>query len=136
MNMCNDVCRCPCVLVASVVSLIVGILAAFLQITGMIAIGTPLLWVLLGIAVVYLGLLLVTAVPDRDGERCQCLCPVLRALLAGILGTVLFAVILLVVDIATGSVLGALLTGLLLFFFALTLTAAACFVRCLFDCAG
>ncbi len=136
MNGCNSVFRCPCVLAAGIVSLIVGIVAAFLQITGMIAIGTPLLWVLLGIAVVYQGLLVVAAALDRSEERCSCLCAVLRALLAGILGTILFAVILLVVDIAAGSLLGALLTGLLLFSFALTLTASACFVRSLLGCEG
>lgn len=136
MNTCNETFRCPCLLAAGVVSLIIGIVAAFLQITGMIAIGTPLLWVLLAIAVIYLGLLLVTAALDRGGEHCGCMCPVLRTLLAGILGTILFAVVLLVVDIASASVLGALLTGLLVFSFALTLTAAACLVRCLFDCEG
>ena len=136
MNTCNDACRCPCVLAAGGVSLLLGILVAFLQITGAIAIGTPLLWVLLGVAVAYLGLLLLVASPERDGERCGCLCPVLRALLAGILGTVLLAVILLVVDIASAGVLGALLTGLLVFSFFLMLTASACLVRSLFGCGG
>ncbi len=134
MNACNNTCRCPCILAAGIVSLILGILAAFLQITGMIAIGTPLLWALLGIAVAYLGLLVLAAAPERDSGGCDCLCPVLRALLTGILGTVLFAVILLVVDIAAASVLGALLTGLLVLSFALMLTASACFVRSLFGC--
>lgn len=136
MNACNNTCRCPCILAAGIVSLILGILAAFLQITGMIAIGTPLLWALLGIAVVYLGLLVAAAALHGTGEPCDCLCLVLRVLLAGILGTVLLAVILLVVDIAAASLPGALLTGLLVFSFALTLTASACLVRTLFGCEG
>lgn len=136
MNECNCVFKCPCILAAEIVSLIIGIVAAFLQITGMIAIGTPLLWVLLGIAVSYLGLLVVAAALHGGGESCDCLCLVLRVLLAGILGTVLFAAILLVVDIAAASPLGALLTGLLVLSFALTLTASACLVRNLFGCEG
>ena len=136
MNECNCMFKCPCILAAEIVSLIIGIVAAFLQITGMIAIGTPLLWVLLGIAVSYLGLLVVAAALHGGGESCDCLCLALRVLLAGILGTVLFAAILLVVDIAAASPLGALLTGLLVFSFALTLTASACFVRSLLGCEG
>lgn len=55
MPLCNCSCRCSCTAVALIVSAILGVLAAFLQITGVITVTTAFLWVALGIAVVYLG---------------------------------------------------------------------------------
>lgn len=134
MNSLNCDCRCRCTTAAIISSAIIGIIAAFLQITGLIAISTGFLWVVFGIAVLYLGVLILSAALARGAEACDCLCPNLRVLLCGILGTILLALILLLIDIASATVIGAILVGLLLFFFALLLTSSACLVRCLSRC--
>ena len=127
-------CRCSCLLAAVIASVIVGVVTAFLQITGMITVTLAFLWVAFGIAVVYLGLLLVAAALAGGEEVSECLCATLNALLAGILGTALFAVVLLAVGIAATSILSAILVGALLFFLSLILTGTACLVRSLTGC--
>lgn len=129
---CN--CRCRCTLAALIVSAILGVLTAFLQITGIITVAPVFLWVVLGISVVYLGVLVVATALSRNTEVCGCRCGILSALLIGILGAILFALVLLAVGIVATSPINAILVGLLLFFFSLTLTGTACLVRCLSDC--
>ena len=125
-------CKCNCLLAAAIASVILGVVAAFLQIMGMITVTPAFLWVVLGIAVVYLGVLLVAAALTED--TAGCLCPALNGLLVGILGAALFAVVLLGIGIVATSVLSAVLVGLLLFFFSFTLSTAACLVRSLAAC--
>lgn len=127
-------CKCNCLLAAAIVSVIVGVVSAFLQIMGMITVTPAFLWVVLGIAVVYLGVLLVAAALTGAEETAGCLCPALNGLLVGILGAALFAVVLLGIGIVATSVLSAVLVGLLLFFFSFTLSTAACLVRSLAAC--
>ena len=127
-------CKCSCLLAAVIASVILGVVTAFLQITGTITVTPVFLWVVLGIAIVYLGVVLVAAALRSGEEASGCLCAALNAQLAGILGSALFAVVLLAVGITATSVLSAVLTGILLFFFSLTLTATACLVRSLADC--
>lgn len=127
-------CRCSCLLAAVIASVILGVVTAFLQITGMITVTTAFLWVVFGIAVVYLGVLLVAVALTGGEEASECLCATLNALLAGILGTALFAVVLLAVGIVATSILSAVLVGALLFFFSLVLTGTACLVRSLTGC--
>lgn len=129
---CN--CNCRCTLAAIVVSAILGVVTTFLQITGTILVVPVFLWVVFGIAVVYLGVLVIATALARRIEATQCLCAALNTLLAGILGTALFAVVLLAVGIVATSILSAILAGVLLFFFSLTLTGSACLVRRLADC--
>ena len=130
MNVCN--LKCSCTVLALVAAAIIGVVAAFLQITGVITVAPVFLWVALGIAVVYLGVLVATAGRGRDGG---CVCRTLGTLLAGILGTALFAVVLLAVGIVATSVVSAILVGVLVFFLVLTIAGSACYVRCLADCA-
>ena len=126
--------RCSCLLAAVIASVILGVVTAFLQITGTVTVTTAFLWVVFGIAVVYLGVLVVAAALSGGDEASECLCATLNALLTGILGTALFAVVLLAVGIVATSILSAILVGVLLFFFSLTLSATACLVRSLVDC--
>lgn len=126
-------CRPGCTVIAAVASLIIGIITAFLRITAVITLTPAFLWVLLGIAVVYLAVLLLSAVLFR-GRGCESLCSTVTAILAGILGTVLLSIVLLAVEFVATSIIGAILTGALLFFFFLAVTSAACLVRCLFVC--
>ncbi len=130
MNFLNCNCRCSCTLSAAIVSLIIGIVAAFLQITAVIAVTTVPLLVAFGIAVAYLAVLILA----RRADVCECICFILDTLLFGLLGTILIAVILLLIDFAATSVIGAILVGLLAFFFSLALTSSACLVKCRSNC--
>ena len=127
-------CRTGCTGLGIAASVIIGIVAALLTVTANIAIPTPFLWTLFGIAVGYLAVALVSASLGQTPTVRECVCSALTTLLAGILGTVLTSVILLTIDVAATGVLGAIITGLLLLFFTLTLTTTACIVRCLFGC--
>lgn len=135
MNLANCQCKCSCTLATVIAAVIIGVIAAFLQITGVITVTAAFLWVVFGIAIVYLAVLAVTAGLRRRTDNDGCCGPV-NTLLVGILGTILFAVILLAVGIVATSVISAILVGLLLFFFTLTVGGTACYVRCLTDCAA
>ena len=132
--MCNCNCRFNCTLFAVISAAILGVIAAFLQISGTITVSTAFLWVALGIGVVYLAGVLVASVLRRGGVAPNCLCRALNTLLAGVLGTILLALVLLSVGIVATSVLSAVLVGVLVFFLWLTFAASACYIRCTADC--
>ena len=134
MSFFNCSCRRDCALAAVITSAIVGIIAAFLQITAVIIVAPVFLWVALGIAVVYLGVLLVTTALTRRTECRPCLARSLDVVLVGILGTILFAAILLAVGIVATSVISAILVGILAAALTLTFTGSACLIKCLADC--
>jgi hypothetical protein len=131
---CSCCCRWSCAAVALVVSVILGVVAAFLQFAGVIAVAAALLGVAFAVAVGYLAVLLVAAVLLRRRETERCLCGALGTALAGSLGTALFSVVLLVVDVAATSAIGAILVGLLVLFATLLLTGTACLVQCIAGC--
>ena len=133
MFCCN--CNCKCSAVAVIASAILGVIATFLLITGVITVTPVFLWVALGVAIVYLGVQVLSAALARRTEYSRCRCAALDALLAGILGTILFAAVLLAVGITATSIVSAILVGLLVFFFALTATATVCYIRSLIGCA-
>ena len=130
---CNCSCKNHCVWAALIISIVIGIITAFLQITAAITVTPVFLLVAAGIAVVYLGVLLATTL-ERRGEQHSCLCGTLNAVLLGILGTLLFAGILLAFGIVATSVITAILVGLLVASLSLILTASACLVRCQAAC--
>ena len=132
--MCNCNCRFNCTLLAIISAIIVGVAAAFLQITGTITVGVAFLWVALGVGVVYLAGLLLASALRRRSENASCLCSAVNALLSGALGTILLSLILLAVGIVATSILSAILVGLLLFFLWLTVSASDCYIRCTTDC--
>ena len=134
MSACNCNYKWSCVVTALIASLIVGVIVAFLQITGVITVTAAFLWVLLGIGVGFLGILVMSSALLVRTCDCAERCSVLTAVLAGILGTILFAVVLLAVGITATSVISAILVGILLFFASLTVTALACYVRCNANC--
>ena len=131
MSVTNCSCRFNCTFWAIVASIAVGVVTAFLTIMGMIALTSAFLWVTLGIAVVYLAVGFATAASKQTTECC---CSPLAAILIGVLGTALLSIVLLAISFPATSVLGAVLAGLLLFFLFLTLTATACYIRCLARC--
>lgn len=132
MSLCS--CKCNCTAAAVIVSVIVGVLAAFLQITGVITVTPVFLWVVFGIAVGYLAVFILGPSLYGRGEPGICTCIALNAVLVGILGTILFALVLLAVGIVATSVVSAILVGVTLFFFALIISATACYVRSISGC--
>ena len=123
----NCDCKCNCTPLAFIAALIIGVVAAFLQITAVITVTPAFLWVLFGVAVGFLAIGVLAGCSNRCDNGCGC--NALSTLLIGALGTALVAVILLGVTFAATSVVGAIFTGLLLFFFALLLGNAACLIR-------
>ena len=136
MNCCSCRENCNCTIAALVLSVILGVIAAFLQIAGTITVTTAFLWVALGIGVVYLGVTLIAAAVAKkhDGSRCKCVA--LNALLAGALGTALLSLVLLGVGVVATSVVSAWLVGLLIFALTLALTSTACLARALANCSS
>lgn len=132
MTLCN--CKCSCSLYSAIVALILGVVAAFLQITGTITVTTAFLWVVFGIAIGYLGILLLSAGVCPQCRQSSCVCNALWGLLTGALGSVLLSVVLLAVGIVATSILSAILVGLLILSFTLLIANAACLIRHQFDC--
>ena len=120
--------RTSCTGLAVIVSAILGVIAAFLRITAVITVTPAFLWVALGIAVVYLAILLATTGCNQSARCCRCRGCALTAVLAGILGTALVSVILLAITFAATSVIGAIFVGLLVLFLSLIISATACLV--------
>lgn len=133
MSNSNCSCKIACPIIAVLASIIIGIITAFLTFSATITVTPAFLWVLFGVAIVYLAIVLLTASFRCAGVR-RCICDILQVLLTGILGTVLTSVILLAITFAATSVIGAIITGALLFFFSLTITTTACLVKCIAGC--
>lgn len=129
---CNCSNKCACTSI--IASIIIGIVAGILRITGVITVTPAFLWVVFGIAVGYLAFLLASTGRRDNGGYCCNICAILSLLIAGILGAILTSVILLAIEFVATSVVGAIITGALLFFFALTVTSSACLVRCFANC--
>ena len=132
-NLCCP-CKCSCTLVSVVVSLIVGVIAAFLQITGVFTLTPTALVAVLAVAAVYLGGVTLTTLLQCRCDRVRCCCGSWNALLVGLLGTAFLAALLLAVGITATSVVSAILVGILIGFVSLSLLVSACLVRCLTAC--
>ena len=133
--MSND-CSCrnnTCTTVALIISIVVGIITAFLRITAAITVTPAFLWTVFGIAVVYLAVVLLASVSVNccENKTPCCVKSIISVLLGAIIATVFFAILLLAVEFVATSILGAVITGLLLLSFFLTLTETACLVRCI-----
>lgn len=135
MSKLNCNCSCnrgaQCSLLAIGASAIVGIIATLLTITAVITVTPAFLWVLLGIAVVYLAVNLIVSASFKCRRICDCIDTPLSLVLAGILGTILLSIVLLAITFPATSVLGAIIVGVLVFFFSLLITSTACLIRCL-----
>lgn len=132
MSRTNCCCDISCTGTAVIVSIIIGIITAILRYTAVITVTPAFLWVLFGIAVVYLGITLITS-SVYFGERNHC-CDFLNTFLASVLGTILTSVILLGITFAATSIIGAIISGALLFFFSLMIITATCLIRCRYNC--
>ena len=128
--MSNNICGCrrDCAFWALIVSLVVGVLVAFLTVTAVIVLTPVVAIVALGFAAVYLALL---AIFSRRTDGC---CRALKAVLLGLLVTIAAALTILVFSFAATSIIGAIVTGIGAAGATLALTASACYVSCTDDC--
>ena len=116
--MTNNCCTCRrnCMVLALIASGLIGVVAAFLRITGVITVPTAILAGAFVLAAVYLATLLVVSSLLRAQFENGCLCPA--------------------VPFAATSVVGALVTGVLAAGASLIFAGTACLVKCLTDCNG
>ena len=127
-------CKAQCTSIAIVAAIIIGVIAGMLTFMATITITPAFLWVLLGIAVVYLAILLATSGGSYSSRGDGCFCSSLKTLLFGILGTILVSIILLGITFAATSILGAIFAGLLLAFFTLLIVSSVCLILCKANC--
>lgn len=134
MTISNCETKINCTGIAIITSLILGIIAAFLQITAVIAIPVVLLQSIIIIALAFLLTTLIAVSLTQATTSCHTQCSILSVLSLGILGSILFAIILLIIDVAAASVIGAILVGLLVFSFSLLLFTTVCLIKCIARC--
>ena len=130
----NCGCRINCTAIAVIAAIIIGIITAFLTFSAVITVTPAFLWVLLGIAVVYLAVTLAVSPVIRNTGIGGCVCAIIPVLLTGILGTIFLSIVLLGITFAATSILGAVISGLLLAFFSLLIITTACLVKCVTGC--
>lgn len=122
---CNN--RNECLIIAIASSVVIGIVSAVLTITGIITVTPAFLWVVFGIAVVYLlTAYIISSLRRYDTPRCSK--SIISAFIAGIMGAILISVILLGITFPATSALGAVLVGLLLLSLSLIITTISCLV--------
>jgi len=117
-----------CAVLGVTVSIILGIIAAFLRYFAVIAPAAAFYWVLLGIGVVYPAVLLFSAFRN-EGNR-SCICRVLPLFILGTVGTIITSLLLLGITFAATSIIGAVITGLSVGFFALIISGVLCIINC------
>ena len=127
-------CKNSCVGLAIFSSIIVGIVTGFLVISATITVAPAFLWVLLGVALGFLAITLISVSLFNRVAYTACICRTITSILVGALGTVLLSSILLGIVFPATSFLGAFIAGLLGFFFSLTVISVACLVRCIASC--
>ena len=134
MTILNCECKRDCLLFAAISSIIIGIIVAFLRITGVITVTPTLLIVAFGIAVLFLLATLIATALWGQRICSTCVSATTSAVLVGVLGTLLFSAVLLVIPFAATSVVGAIITGALAAFLTYIFTATACTVKCFVKC--
>jgi len=132
--MTNCSCKTDCSVLSVVSGITVAIVAAILRYTAIVTVTPAFLWVLFGIAVVFLGLTPGAAALIRSCGSRGCACSALRGILWGTLGTILTSVLLLGIGFVATSVVGAVIFGLLAGFFTLAATSVACLAKCISGC--
>ncbi len=125
--------RVECGFLAIAASVIAGVVAAIAQFTAIITL-TPVFYIVaLGVAVLFLAVLLALT-PNLYKTACQGCNGNLKLATIGILGTIVTSIILIAVGFAATSVLGAIFVGLLAASFALAITSIVCAVNCTGEC--
>ena len=120
-------------MLAFIASVVVGVITAILRYTAVITITPAFLWVVLGIAVVFLGASVFAAILGRNSVR-RCFCEYFTLFIVGELGAILLSVVLLAIPFAATSLLGALISGAMIYAIAQVVTITACVLRCIIGC--
>lgn len=123
-----SICKCSCNLYAFIASIVIGVVAAVLRYTAIITVTPAFLWVVLGIAVVYL-LVYFSVFATSEGVLKRCASSSVLLFVYAALIAILSSVVLLGITFAATSVLGAIITGVLLGALALIFTTTACLIR-------
>ena len=128
-------CSClpSCTGIGVVISLVLGVIAAFLRYSAVITVGTSFLWVTFGISVLVMLLTLALSARSHNSVK-HCICEVLPGLITGIVLTMLTSLILLAVTFAATSIAGAVITGILILSFSIIITSVLCLIICNADC--
>ncbi len=126
---CNN--KNDCLIIAIASSIVIGITAAILSFTAIISVTPAFLWVVLGVAIVFLGGALAISALKRSLGICRCVRKTIPYILTGILAAILSSIILLAIPFAATSAIGTILVGVLLFSFALTISTTACLTLCI-----
>ena len=135
MGFFNCNCKIGCTVSGLIVSLIAGIVALVLNITGTVAVLPLFLWIGFGVAIGLLIVsLLIVASTDEERKERGCICRALSALQFGALGTILTALVLLAVDFGGITALGSVIFGAFIFSFVLLITSLICLARCYASC--
>ncbi|MBE6748780.1 MAG: hypothetical protein E7557_06075 [Ruminococcaceae bacterium] len=134
MTIFNCECKRDCLLFAAISSIVIGIIVAFLRITGVITITPVLLIIAFGIAVFFLLATLIATALWGQRICSSCVSATISAVLTGILGTLLLSVVLLAIPFVATSIIGAIITGALAAFLSYIFTATACTVKCFVRC--
>lgn len=129
MDLLNCECKKDCTALALIAGIIIGIVTAFLRITGVITVPTEALIAAFGIAAAALALTLL-ALAIGAPACTRCISTAVGAILLGALGTLLLAVVLLAIPFEATSIIGAILTGALAGLFSLIFGGIACLIRC------
>ncbi len=134
MTIFNCECKRDCLLFSAIASIIIGIIVAFLRITGVITVTPILLVIAFGIAVLFLLATLIAAALWGQRICSSCVSTTTSAVMVGVLGTLLLSVVLLLVPFAATSIIGAIITGALAAFLTYIFTSTACTVKCFTKC--
>lgn len=126
-------CRRDCTTWAIVAAIVAGVLAVFLQVTGVITVSVAALTAALGVGLVSLAVLLLAMATAQGGDG-YCLCRSVNAALVGAVASIVLAIALLVLPLPATGVVFLLLTGLLVAAFTLLVASVACLIRCLAGC--
>ena len=134
MSKCDCYCKTSCAGLSIVASIIIGIIAGMLRFMGVINVTSAFLWVVFGIAIVYLAINLFSSNFSCYCTTNRCLCLTMPVYFVGVLGTIFISMILLGISFSATSFIGAVLFGLLLGFFTLMITSAVCLIKCKTTC--
>lgn len=133
MTNCNYKTKMDCGLLSIAAGVLVGIVVAILSFTAIITVSTAFFWVALGVAAVYLAVLLIASSRVRPVRDC-CVCNAVSKIITGVVLTILAGIILLAVTLAATSVIRAILIGILAGGLTLIIASVICLIKCLTDC--
>jgi len=130
-----------CESIGLIISIVFGVLVAALFASGLIPFITTAVWILFGLAVLFLVFLVsgvyfaaLSVAPALQ----KCICKNALCLLAGTIGTIISAIVALSIELVFTLIAVIVIIGFLAFFFALMILGLIALIRCIVDklCCG